>query len=102
MGSVMAENINTISIDSVKQIMVEEIEAKDYYKNKKFTECELRYFPVKDEEDKDLMAIMPVWVLHDTYSTTMVVVSAVDGKVINMGYQLYNAYTYWDIIDFDY
>lgn len=101
-GSVMAENINTISLDSVKQIMMEEIETKEYYQNKKFTACELRYFPVKDEEDKDLIAIMPVWVLHDTYSTTMVVVSAVDGKVINMGYQLYNPYSYWETVDFDY
>lgn len=95
--SVMGEDLQLISFDSVKNIMIEEIQDKDYYSNEIFTECKLTYFPVRDEKDRNSIAMVPVWKLSDTNNTTMVVVNAIDGSVINMGYQLYVPYDYGDM-----
>lgn len=92
--SVLGEDLELVSFDSVKNIMIEEIESKDYYSNEIFTECKLTYFPVRDEEDRDSIAIVPVWKLSDSDYSSMVVVNAIDGSVINMGYQLFVPYEY--------
>jgi len=94
LGNVLSSDVNLLSFDKIKEIIRDElIEQEDIYAYKQFNNMELKYIPVKDENNHGNYSIVPVWILtagdmNLTYS--YVVVNAIDGTIVYMNEQYYD------------
>ncbi len=104
---VVADNVNLLSYDNIKNVVIQEMQNKDYYQYVTLRHMELTYFLWHDKIN-DKYSIVPVWRASDDSPQTMlyesmffgygdthfIVANAMDGSIINVGEQMISFYKY--------
>lgn len=88
-GEPISEETELLSYNKIQDIITEELVAnQDLYKNVIFNKLELKYYPVRYEDNNESnYAIMPIWILtkEDIFDTKCyVMVNAIDGEIIDI------------------
>ena len=87
MENIQTDNVQLLSFDNIKNYFLIELENKEYYEKLRYIYCDLMYFPYKNVENTDDVAIIPVWVLNNVMYKNPIIVNAIDGSIVNLGSQ---------------
>ncbi len=98
---IVAENVNLMSFDNIKNIIVTQIDESTYYDYETFEYMELGYYNYWSD-DYENAVVIPVWKLithtmgDDLSINSAILINAMDGSVIDIGKQQYQNYSFSD------
>lgn len=90
---VSEKNISLLDFDNIKAVVINELTTNSYnYNYANFDNLELTYFTYLNEDNRNEVAIIPVWKLTQKTAgdiTYYVIVNAIDGSILNLSMQFH-------------